>query len=191
MIDSIGSFPSGEAYFRPFEGGFSFYEPPFARTAEVIASGDRVYVADSEHAEIRILSADGTPRSIVRWTQPRRTVGGAEMDRARERALVNAGESRRTDVERMFAEMPARDVMPAFGSMRIARDGGIWVQSYRTEWDEGASTWLVFDDTGALSATIELPSALSPTDIGDDYVLGIERNELDLEFVRLYRLHRN
>ncbi|HEX2168146.1 MAG TPA: hypothetical protein VHG09_13010, partial [Longimicrobiales bacterium] len=51
LADSIGIIPTGETYFRAFEGGFSFYTPPFARTTEVVASGDRVHVADSDRAE--------------------------------------------------------------------------------------------------------------------------------------------
>lgn len=188
--DTVGSFVTGETYFRAFEGGFSFYTPPFARTTEVMAAGDRVYVADSEHPEIRVLAVDGMPLRLMRWSAPIREITQADVDRARDLALAGVSEGRRPDVERMFAEMPMHATMPAFAKLRVDRDGNVWVQRYRTEWDEGKSEWLIFDTSGQLTARAELPPGLNPTDIGSGFVLGIERDALDLEYVRLYSLHR-
>lgn len=188
--DSIGSILTGETYFRAFEGGFSFHTPPFARTTEVVAAGDRIHVADSERAEIRVLGMDGTPQLLVRWLAPPRAITQTDIDTAWDLALAAVSQHRHADVERMFAEMPMPATMPAFAGLRVDRDGNMWVQGYRTEWDEGMSDWLIFDDAGRLTARAELPAAFTPTDIGSDYVLGIERDALDLEYVRLYPLHR-
>jgi hypothetical protein len=37
---------------------------------------------------------------------------------------------------------------------------------------------------------MELPARLQVSDIGSDYVLGIWRNEDDVQFIRRYRLER-
>lgn len=190
LLDSIGSVTGSETFFRAFDGGFSFYTPPFGRTTEVIAAGSRLYIADSERPEIRVLTPDGTPVRLVRWEQRPREITAADLDRAREAALESVSADRRPDIERMYAGMPTREAMPAFSRVRVDRDGGMWVQLYRTEWDEGMSTWLVFDDGGSLSASIDLPAEFTPTDIGDDWILGLERDALDIEFVRLYTLRR-
>ncbi|HEX2166899.1 MAG TPA: hypothetical protein VHG09_06625, partial [Longimicrobiales bacterium] len=146
--------------------------------------------ADSDRAEIRVLGMDGTPQRLVRWSAPQRAITQADIDEARERALAGVSEGGRPDIERMFADMPMPETMPEFAKLRVDRDGNMWVQRYRTEWDEGMSEWLIFDDDGRLTARAELPPTLTPTDIGSDYVLGIERDELELEYVRLYPLRR-
>jgi hypothetical protein len=190
LLDSIGNVIGGESFFRAVEGGFSFYTPPFGRTTEMIAAGSRLYIADSERPEIRVLTPDGMPVRIVRWAQRPRTISDADIERARDNALESASDDQHPGIERMFADIPMPESMPAFSRVRVDRDGGLWVQLYRTQWDEGMSTWLVFDDEGGLRASIDLPPEFTPTDIGRDWVLGIERNVLDLEFVRLYTLHR-
>lgn len=190
LLDSIGSVAGGAAFFRSFDGGFSVYTPPFGRSTEIIAAGSRLYIADSERPEIRVLTPDGTPVRIVRWAQRPRTISAADIERARENALEIASEGQHPDIERMYAEIAMPDAMPAFSRVRVDRDGGIWVQLYRTQWDEGMSTWLVFEDDGSLRASIDLPPEFTPSDIGRDWILGVERNVLDLEFVRLYTLHR-
>ena len=48
--------------------------------------------------------------------------------------------------------------------------------------------WRVFDRTGRWSGTVTMPARFNPMDIGSDYVLGLWRDEDDVEHVRLYRL---
>jgi hypothetical protein len=49
----------------------------------------------------------------------------------------------------------------------------------------------VFDPDGSMIARLSMPGGFLPTQIGDDFVLGITRDELDVEHVRLYGLHRD
>ena len=39
-------------------------------------------------------------------------------------------------------------------------------------------------------ARLAMPDGLTVTDIGGDYVLGVERDEMDVQFLRLYGLSR-
>lgn len=41
---------------------------------------------------------------------------------------------------------------------------------------------------GVLSVLVSVPAGLEITDIGRDYILGIVRDDLDVEQVRLYRI---
>jgi hypothetical protein len=53
---------------------------------------------------------------------------------------------------------------------------------------ETAPIWDVFDTTGAWLGTVPVPSGFGPWDIGDDWILGVEQDELDVEYVVVYPL---
>ena len=61
------------------------------------------------------------------------------------------------------------------------------MQEYETR-DESEPHWSVFDTEGVLQGTLSVPTGVTLIDIGDDYVLGMWRNDLDVEHVRLYEL---
>ena len=48
----------------------------------------------------------------------------------------------------------------------------------------------VFDSIGTLLGEVEAPLGFEPYHIGDDFLLGTWRDELDVEYVRLYSLHK-
>src|SRR5690606_27795538 len=108
-----------------------------------------------ERPELLARAPDGTPLRLVRWTQPSRSIRSSDVESARKHALAGMNASRSAGVERMFAALEMPKTMPAFGSVRADADGNVWVQQYRTAWDNGGSEWLVFGEDGALRATVE------------------------------------
>jgi hypothetical protein len=50
--------------------------------------------------------------------------------------------------------------------------------------------WSVFDSSGAYLGTIALPAGFELHQVGKDFVLGVTRNELDVQVVELYSLDR-
>ncbi len=48
--------------------------------------------------------------------------------------------------------------------------------------------WTVFGPDGARIAVVEMPTGLTLLDVGRDAVLALWVDELDIEYVRLYRL---
>jgi len=51
-------------------------------------------------------------------------------------------------------------------------------------------TWTVFADDGHVLGTVDTPPGLEIYQIGNDYVLGVWRDETDVEHVRLYGLSK-
>jgi hypothetical protein len=64
-------------------------------------------------------------------------------------------------------------------------DSNIWVAEYSEERDD-EGTWSVFDSEGRFLGTVETPTGGRVQQIGGDFVLGVWRDELDVEYVRLY-----
>ena len=53
---------------------------------------------------------------------------------------------------------------------------------------DAASTWTVFDPAGRMLGELSTPPRFQVIQIGDDYVLGVWKDDLDVEHVRLYAL---
>lgn len=192
LLDSIGATPGSEGWYTAFDGGFGFRVPPFARSSDMIAAGDRLYIADTGVAEVRVEAPDGTPRMRVRWSASPAAVDADRIAAAREHAQEEArDEGDRRAVAEMFETMPMPATVPALSRVRVDAAGRIWVRDWTAPWAEPANVrWRIFAADGALVATADLPAAFVPTDIGEAYVLGTWRDALDVEHVRLYGLER-
>lgn len=101
---------------------------------------------------------------------------------------------RRNNLERMtFA-----DHFPAHGRLLADRTGGLWMERYapgRTDggWNatrEEPTIWEAYSPDGAWLGPVEFPAHFYPFEIGDEYVLGLWRDEMDVEYVRLYGLEK-
>jgi hypothetical protein len=77
--------------------------------------------------------------------------------------------------------------MPAYGEIKLDAVGNLWVAAYQVTPDE-APRWTVFDSTGRMLGTLGAPRSLRIDEIGDDYLLGVFRDSLDVEHVRMHRI---
>ena len=48
--------------------------------------------------------------------------------------------------------------------------------------------WMVFSPDGHLLGRVEVPRGLRIAEIGDDYLLGVQRDEFDVPYVLRFRL---
>ncbi len=96
------------------------------------------------------------------------------------------------------------DTIPAITALHRSPDGGFWVQRMGplSEVDPGAlsaplqadwlggTTWEVYDRDGYWYAMLQVPDRFRVTRVLDSMVVGIQRDELDVERVLLLRLLR-
>lgn len=85
---------------------------------------------------------------------------------------------------------PMADVFPAYGRLLPRGDGEIWVEEFERPGHTGGSRWMVFDATGVSTARVTTPASFTPMQVGADYVLGVFRDEVDVEHIRMYGLSR-
>ena len=83
--------------------------------------------------------------------------------------------------------MPLPETYPAYTGIALSAEGYLWVREYDLPGNE-ANNWSVFDAEGTLLGTLGLPPRFRPLDIGPDYILGVWRDEDDVEHVRMYDL---
>ena len=79
--------------------------------------------------------------------------------------------------------------LPAISGLVVDREGNVWAEACDPELGN-ARTWSVFEPGGELLAEVTMPPRFRPYDIGADFVLGVIRDDLDVERIHMYRLHR-
>src|SRR5690606_18419581 len=92
------------------------------------------------------------------------------------------------------------DDYPAYASILGGPDNTIWVQHVRTAdqvereggtfdaQDMGAPDWDVFDDDGRFLGTLTLPARFQPLRVIGQHVYGVQRDELDVQYVVRLRI---
>jgi hypothetical protein len=77
--------------------------------------------------------------------------------------------------------------MPVLSDLRADARGRIWMRAYLSRENERTVRWLVFEPTGRVLGTVTTPAGLQVFDIGDDYLLGAERDADDAQRIAMYR----
>lgn len=181
---------SSESYFELLNGGFRFMEPLFPGATRLVAGPESLVEANTDRYELRIRRPDGRLVRIVRRAGSPPPVTPELRREAAERAVERAGPNvDREDLLRTYMEMPVPERLPAFGRVHVDRRGHVWVEEYDP--DPGPPTrWTVYDPEGHLAGHLEAPARLEPLEIGEDYLLGVLTDELDVEQVVLVPLQR-
>lgn len=185
----LGRFPGPERVVRVGPGSVDIVDLPFGRRDHVAVHGDGFFQGSAEAPQVGRYDARGRLVRLVRWSAAPRPVTPADAARYRERALAAADPAARPGMRRMLAELPMPERMPAYAAILADRSGGLWVQEYPAA-EEDPVRWTVFDPEGRQLGTLTLPPRFRLTDAGDDYVLGVAHDELDVQQVRMYRLDR-
>jgi hypothetical protein len=150
----------------------------------------RVCIGDQEERGITCIDGDGS-RTRIRWDLSPRKVTDSEMEEWREEMVQFFGPKLTGgEVRAMLGQVPMPRSRPPHSRLLLDRAGNLWAKLGPTEEREGASfDYLVFDGECRLLGTVTLPD-VEVLEIGEDYVLGVYRDELEVEFVRLYDLRK-
>jgi hypothetical protein len=197
IVDTIGSVPGNEAYMQVGEGSIAVIRLPFVRSTFTVVSGETFYVADQDRYQVDVYGSDGSLQSSIRKALDNLVATEADLEAYIEARLRDAGdnEARRQSAQAM-RQFPMPETFPAFGWNVTGRGatpvllddvGHLWVLEYNRPGNE-AYRWSVFDSEGRLLGEVAFPGALEPMHIGEDFVLGKWRDEMDVEHVRLYEL---
>ena len=162
---------------------------PFGRSTRVGGAGDRIFIGTPSTFEIRVHALGGALQSIVRLLRPLEPLTAGEINAYKQwqLELVESDEALQTR-RRELDELDYPSTKPAFGGVLTAdAHGNLWVQGYTATGDE-AVEWTVFDRDYRMLGTVEMPPRFAVSWIGDDLVLGVWRDEFDVEYVQGYRL---
>lgn len=192
LADTVGVFAGMQLYLLSGSDWLSMMAPPFPEQTSVAVGGDLVYVGDTGRYEIRAYDGHGRLLRVVRLARDALPVTADDMEAWREGELrreTPAGPMREARVK-AIREMPPPARKPLWTTLQVDAAGNLWVRDY-ARGPGVPTTWTVFDPEGRLLGPVEVPDRLSVREIGDDYLLGTVRDDLGVEYVRLYRLSRS
>jgi hypothetical protein len=188
-LDSLGWFPGDESYFGSGEDFSYGTSAPYGLRAYMLAASDLLYYGSSGTYEIEVRASDGTLKRLVRRPIPNAPVTAEEVEEFH-RNLEERRERMSPIWRNLYSQMTLPETKPAYGRLLVDAEGNLWVADYTRERDD-EGTWRVFDPEGRFLGTVETPTGGRVQQIGPDFVLGIWRDELDVEYVRLYELIKN
>lgn len=182
--------PGPEMFVQMGDGSVSLMQLPFGKRPAVAVSSERVYLGGGDSYEIRSYSSEGVLDRILRLDQEPVLLTREDRDRhieeqvAEARDMDEAREIRSSYTDDFFPEQLA-----AYLSFRTDPLDCLWVEETRLP-GEHVPVWSVFDAEGRLQGRVSLPPDLRLLEVGEDYILGLYQDELDVEYVRMYRLER-
>jgi hypothetical protein len=170
--------------------------PPFARTSvwSVSASMDAQFMAaDTDRYEIRVFDGAGSLRRIVRRAYAPVVVKPEWVEEWKENQRGQPWTQRRpADYERVWAEMPVHETLPALEGIAVDSEGYLWVLRPAAE-PAGEGDFDIFSPEGRFLGQVRPPSGFrfSPRPlIGENYFVGVWADDMGIESVRVYDLHR-
>jgi hypothetical protein len=156
----------------------------------VAHSATEVAIGNPQRFEIRVLRKDGSLRQIIRVLTPPKTSTSEMLAAVRQYA---DSAHKRPPVMEYIGTLQPGDTIPAFGQLRIDRAGRIWIGEYQPPAFLGPRSpvrWTLSSARGEPLARIAGPADVSILELGDDYMLGLSRDSLGVELVRLFDMRR-
>jgi len=84
--------------------------------------------------------------------------------------------------------MGARSLDAPAHIVRVTEAGLLWVSSWTSS--DAPVEWTVYDLTGVPVARLETPAGFEVHEVGLDWLLGVGRDSLDVQYLRIYELDR-
>ena len=169
---------------------FGFTMVPFDIGPSAAVGRDRLYVTPADAAEVRAVDSAGTVREIFRIMQPAQPVPPAAFDSVVAAEVASArDQAGAAELRRRYSKMSRPSVMPVFQSLLVDAHGNLWLESFRTH-EDARPEWVVIDPSGTVLGRITTPARVTLAQIGEDYILGLTRDDADVEQVVRYRLRR-
>lgn len=194
MLDTIVTVAGAERTIEMNQSGgqirsIMVSSPPFSKSTVYAAKGDLLVIATQESPEIRVYGSDGALRRIVRTGTPMPAVTEAHLDAWFQRTRESMTEEQRQQALTRPEWPDAGRVVPPYQAIEIDDAGNLWAADY----DDRVSTpgtWSVYDAAGRFTARIRMPEGFRLLHAGEEFVTGVERDEYDVELVRMYRIVR-
>jgi hypothetical protein len=203
LIDTIGAFPGAERLVKITSVGpgpitspdqiatIEIMATPFTKNGLQTAFGTELYVGPQDAGEILVYDTPGTLTRIIRTGRVPDAVTEQHLEAEWQRSLEAAPPERQAEMRATGrVNRPHGAIVPPYAALATDSEGNLWVSDYDDPLKDQKGRWTIYDPQGAVLARIALPPRFRPYDIGSDWILGEELDDLDVEHVQLYRLQK-
>ncbi len=166
------------------------YSMPFTPHAQAAVGSDRVYVGDNDSTRIHAFTLDGKSLGSITVADKAIPVTPAELKAHGERSFEQVGQNgvTRQQVELWNANAPRPTRYPYWGTAFVDGTGTLWVSSPTR--NDIPMTWTAFDRAGKRIGSMIVPRGFTPKDAGNNWVLGVLRDDDGVESIAMYSLRR-
>lgn len=144
-----------------------------------------IYVAANDGFEISQFDVSGALVRKIRVRAPRLPLLQGDVDawkHARLRRVV--GTAREAPMRRQLEDLPYPDSLPPFRALQVDQLGRLWAERWL---HAGAQRqFLVIEADGRILGNAVLPDRFVLLDAGASFLLGVQRDTLDVETVQLF-----
>lgn len=188
LLDTLGVYPSTETMIMRLGPGTGVGPAPFPKSTLLAVADTTVFLGTADEMEVSVLDLDGALKAVFRY--PDVALAVQEEDREWYRAQLT--EMARTPEEQqmlgvVFSGLIFPETKAAYSDLVVDPAGAIWLRTGRHFPPIGPSAeWTVFSERGFVLGTVNFPERFEPLEFGVDHVLGVWKDEMDVEFVRLY-----
>lgn len=171
----------------------------FAPSGEVRVAGGGFVVTRSDRPEVLWTDARGVPKQLVRWVPELAYPTRADLDRWTDRMRLDLvrlnPQMPEARLESFIEEQVARfeiepDVPLPLFMLPIGDDaGGVWLGEYAPwAYQDGLGTYSVIAPDGIWVGSVRMPPRFRVLDVAGDRVLGVLKDELDVESLAVFRI---
>ncbi|HEY8469200.1 MAG TPA: hypothetical protein VIL18_06135 [Longimicrobiales bacterium] len=160
---------------------------PITINTPFVGIGDALHIAAGPDFRIRVLEAEKL-LEVYGVARPRRSVTRDAIETYTEfyTRAIDDPEQRREYLSGM--DHPGRpELLPGYDQILLADDGNVWAQVY---WPDllAPATWDVFAASREWLGQVRTPEGFSVSAIAGGHLVGVWRDTLGMEYVRVYRL---
>ena len=156
---------------------------PYTPRPSAVVQHDRWFYGEGADYEIERYSPTGRLTHLYRRSIGNRPVTQEMIDEYRE---GTGSRPLPPQILEMRANTEIPGTLPAYRTLMAGTDGTLWVQDYTD--DDEQPRWSAFRDDGRYLGDLDVPMGARVLDSGDDYLVLLETDELDIEYVRVYEL---
>ena len=174
------------------KGSISVAPPLAPRTTIAVQPNEaRLCIGEQAKPEILCFEPEGT-RVVVRWKAERMPVRPADPAlRSWRDSMTELYEQKMTaeDAGRILSQVSAPAEYPPYTDHVLDRAGYLWVKTPAVDGSAGVDRYLVFTPAGQQVGPVSVPP-VRILEIGDDYLVGVDRDEFEVQYIKLFRVAR-
>ena len=166
------------------------YPFPYGRSAQIGVGRTHFFYGSTHGTELGVFDQNGKRTGTVKIRGSGKPLSAADIqkwvdDNVERRTTAQAKLDARND----YKAIPPNPRTPEFAALKVDDAGNVWVRQYGPPWDPSMA-WDVYDVGGKSLARVRMPARFEPMHIGRDFVLGVSKDEFDVERVELFSLKR-
>lgn len=190
--DTVAVVTTGLAQAWELDGRSGWARAPFGPRTVSVTHGMNTVVGLARLPEVAVYDQGGHVERIIRWGTSSIPLADDEWDRFAESygAFLLEHPEEQAFVPRFdLYERPA--TRPAYQTLLVDTAERLWVQTYGAygPFAVGSSrSWTVMDPDGRLRAHVQMPDGLTVLALTDTTVIGVVRDEVDVEHISIHRL---